>query len=108
MAKKRANLPTHLRVTRKRTYETLHVETFVNPEILGETRFEPAQIVLKKGQSASEEVSTYLHEAYHAMCHEENIKLTETQVLKLEKATVRMFRLNPELLLELYEFYKKK
>jgi hypothetical protein len=108
MAKRPAPIPSRVRINRKRTYEIVHIDSFKDEEQLGEARHEPPQIVIKRGQSSSEELSTIIHEIFHSFDFEEDIKLTESQVLKLEKSMVRLFRLNPEFLSMLYEFYKKK
>lgn len=70
-------------------YEILWVESFPDPTIMGETRYPPKdskQIVIRNNLSDKETYSTFLHEMIHAMDVEHKIGLTETQVLKLEKA----------------------
>lgn len=108
MAKKRLAPPAHIRITKKASYEVLYTDEFKSDHV-GETRFDPKQIIIKKGLSPSEEASTVVHELLHAIDHEEPGKpLTETNILRMERGLHRAFRLNPELLLSLYEFYKKK
>lgn len=92
--KKYPPIPPHVRVTSKRTFEVVHIEQFKNKETMGECRFEPTQIVLKKGQTPKEEFSTFLHECIHAVAVENDVELTETQVLKLEKGFLRLLLLN--------------
>jgi hypothetical protein len=87
-------IPSHIRITSKRSYEVVHIDDFKNPEQLGEARQGPAQIVIKRGQSPKEEFSTALHEVIHAVDFENNIGLTETQVLKLERGLLRVLKLN--------------
>lgn len=68
------------------TYEVLFIDEFKSPSILGETRLEDKQIVLKNGQTPKELVKTYIHECLHAVSEEFDVNLTEQQVLKLEEA----------------------
>ena len=67
-------------------YEVLFIDEFKSPSILGETRLEDKQIVLKNGQTPKELVKTYIHECLHAVSEEFDVNLTEQQVLKLEEA----------------------
>lgn len=95
MAKKKyPPIPSHIRLTAKRDYEVTYINNFKDPKQLGECRWEPPQIVIKTGQSDKENFSTVLHEIIHAVSFEEDINLTETQVLKLEKGLLRLLRLN--------------
>lgn len=74
----------------KRLYQVLFVDGFVNDvEQLGECRYDPPQLVLKNGQSDKEMVSTILHECLHGIDFEEDIRLTEKQVLGLEKGILK-------------------
>lgn len=88
------SIPPHIKLTSKRTYEVLHTEEFKGGKTLGECRFEPPQIVLKTGQSSKEEFSTTLHEILHAVAHEQDINLTEPQVLALERGLMKVLILN--------------
>lgn len=67
-------------------FEVVWTDAFVDHRVLGETRFEPNQIVLKTGLSHKETTHTYIHELIHAVSETYDVGLTETQVLKLEKA----------------------
>lgn len=82
----RNNIPSQIKVSGKHTYEIVWVESFKDEETLGETRFEPYQIAIKLGLSDKETVYTLLHECFHAISHDYNIGLTETQVQMLEKS----------------------
>jgi len=79
-------IPHRVQVSRKSYYEICYVDTFVDESVLGETRFDVKQIVLKDNQPHKEKVHTYLHELLHAISEEYEIGLTETQVRLLEKA----------------------
>lgn len=91
MAKRKyPTIPSHIKVSSKKSYEVLHIDDFADGETLGECRFEPNQIVLKKGQTDKSEFSTLLHEIIHMISNETEVPLTENQVLKLEKFILRL------------------
>jgi hypothetical protein len=90
----RPNLPKSVRVTAKVAYEIAYVDEFKDPTTLGEMRPSTKQIVIKNGQSNTELVKTFIHECLHAISDENDVKLTETQVGKLEHAVYRFLRLN--------------
>lgn len=70
------------------------IDSFLDPETMGETRFDPKQIILKKGYSDKETVHTYLHECLHALSHEFDIGLTEEQVKSFEKGLYYILKSN--------------
>jgi hypothetical protein len=76
----------------KHRFEIVWVDDFPDGKTAGETRFDPLQIAIKKGQSDKEAVLTYLHEVLHAVSHTHDIGLTETQVRKLEKALTPLLK----------------
>ena len=78
-------IPSSVRITPDITYEVAWVDSFKNENTLGETRLDTKQILIKKGLSPLETVSTYLHEILHAVSEETSANLTENQVLALEK-----------------------
>jgi len=82
--------PSYIKVSAKKRYEVLHIEDFADGETLGECRFGPPQIVLKKGQTARSEFSTFLHEMIHMISAETEVPLTEKQVLKLESFILKL------------------
>ena len=95
MAKKKwPTIPSHVRTTSKRDYEVTYIDQFKDVDQLGECRQDPPQIVIKSGQTSKEELSTGIHEILHALSFDYDINLTETQVLKLEKALLNLLRLN--------------
>lgn len=80
-------IPSNVQISRKGKYEVVWSDTIKNDDdVLGETRFDPKQIVIKTSQSPKEAVHTYVHEILHAISEEYHVGLTETQVRKLEKA----------------------
>lgn len=82
--------PSHIKINAKKSYEVLHIEDFADGETLGECRWEPPQIVLKKGQTEKNEFSVLIHEMLHMISNETDVPLTEKQVLKLEKFVLRL------------------
>lgn len=94
MAKKYPPIPPHIKVSTKKSYEVLHIEDFKDGLTYGECRFDPPQIVLKKGLAPKEEFSTFIHELLHMASFEADAGLTETQVLKLEKVILKMLVAN--------------
>lgn len=76
----------------KRTYEIVWVDEFMGVPKLGETRFDKPQIALLIKQTPKQAVSTYLHEVLHAVSFEENVNLTENQVLALEKSLLYVLK----------------
>lgn len=79
------NIPHRIKVG-PTEYEVLYVDDFKDGATLGETRFDPPQIVLKDDQTAKETVLTMFHEMLHAISNEYSAKLTETQVRALEQS----------------------
>jgi len=78
------SIPPHV-WTKKGSYETLYTEDFKDGKTLGESRFDPKQIVLKKGLTDKELVHVFFHELIHVSSDSTGAGLTENQVLALEK-----------------------
>lgn len=89
---KRKQIPHRVQVGPRRYFEILWVDSFVKDDTLGETRFFEKQIVIKKGMSDKLTVITYIHEYFHAISDCYDIKLTENQILALEKAFPYLFK----------------
>lgn len=87
-------IPSHVKTKSKRDYEVTFIDQFKDLKQLGECRQDPPQIVIKTGQSSKEEYSTFIHEVLHALSFDYDINLTESQVLKLEKALLNLLKLN--------------
>jgi len=80
-------IPSVVQLSRRGKYEVVWTDTIKNDtDVLGETRFDPKQIVIKTNESPKETVHTYVHEILHAISAEYDVNLTEAQVRKLEKA----------------------
>lgn len=92
---KKPNIPSSFRITPKITYQVLYVDAFENdPTCVGMMKPNEKQIVIKNGQTDIETTKTVIHECLHAIADENNIKLPESQVLKLEAAIFKFLRLN--------------
>ena len=79
-------IPSKVQIAKSSSYEVVWIDSFDNDTVLGETRFDKRQIVIKKGLSPKITVVTYLHEVIHAISAEHNVELTENQVLALENS----------------------
>lgn len=89
-------IPSKVRITRTISYEVVYIEDFVGENfVYGECRHDSKQIVLNKNQPPSELFSTFIHELMHAISFEtKDMNLTEKQVMKLERALLRVLKLN--------------
>src|SRR5258708_2712337 len=88
-------IPSSIRVTAKVAYELLWLKEFPkDPNQLGECRPTEKQIVINLNQTDIERLKCIIHECYHMLDLENEIGLTETQVLKLEEATYKFLKLN--------------
>jgi len=77
-------IPNFVRIDSRTKYEVVWIDDFADGNTLGETRYDPPQIVLKKGLSPKNTVITYLHEIMHCASDSYNIELTESQILNME------------------------
>lgn len=89
-------IPHRVQVARKRFFEVVWVSSFNKEDQLGETRFDPDQIVIKTDESNKETVHTFFHEIWHAVSDEYDLGLTEKQVQQLEKFTPYLLKLMEE------------
>lgn len=89
-----STLPHRIRITSKVSYFVLLVPKFTNEDQVGECDPNTRQIKIKIGLPPSEMVATLLHEIIHALSFENEINLTENQVLCLEDALLTALRLN--------------
>ncbi len=87
-------IPINVTFGRNAMYEIAWIEEFKDLKTLGETRFEPNQIVIKTKQTPRMTVITYLHECLHAISNECGANLTEPQILALEKAIYYVLKSN--------------
>lgn len=102
------SIPHFVQVSKNGIYEILYTDDFLDGNTLGETRFNPKQIVIKNGLSAKETVLVYFHELYHARSHEYDTNLTESQVLSLEKSIYYQLKPNNVLKSESKNVRKKR
>jgi hypothetical protein len=87
-------IPHRIQLQTKSFYEILWVDSFKDIKVMGETRFEPRQIVIRKGMTPKETVVTFLHEVAHAYSEEFNMGLTENQILNFEKGLYYLLKTN--------------
>ena len=78
--------PSHIKIKNKCVYEIVHIDTFRDPEVLGECRFSERQIVIKKGQTEKQEWKTICHEILHSICEERGIDISHKSIYQLEEA----------------------
>lgn len=81
----------------KITYEVLYVDEFPKDhKQIGESRIWPhgKQILLKKDLGKVEMLKTFIHEMIHIVTLENDVNLTEKQVLALEEALWWTLRFN--------------
>lgn len=65
-------------------YKICWVDKFNDKNQVGMMDFENKHIYIKIDQSPEEKVKTFLHECAHAFSDENDIKLTENQIINLE------------------------
>ena len=83
--KLKRHIPHRVQISKTAWYEIVYINDFKDGKTLGETRFEPKQIVILNGISPKLTVITYLHECAHAYSEEHGLGLTENQILAMEK-----------------------
>lgn len=82
--KLRRLIPNKVLIKNKVWYHIYWTDKF-DDDTIGITESDKRHIVIKKGMSDQLTVVTYLHECLHAFSDENEIKLTESQILKMEK-----------------------
>lgn len=92
--KLKRQIPHRVQITKNVWYEVVYADDFKDGKTLGETRYDMKQIVILNNQSPKMTVVTYLHELEHAFEMENEIGLTENQILKMEKSFY--YRLKPD------------
>lgn len=78
-------IPNKVQLSKRGEYEIVWVDSFKQPDVVGETRFDRKQIAIKDKLSPKNTVITYLHEVAHGLSAEHDMQLTENQILALEK-----------------------
>ncbi len=84
--KQKNKIPHAVKIGPKDVYEIMWVDSFLEDDNVGETRFNTQQIVIKTGMTPKLTVTTFGHELLHAFSHVYGLNLTEKQVLAFEKA----------------------
>ena len=91
-------IPSHIKITSKVTYEIVFIPEFpvskAGYHTFGECRPAERQIVIAMNQSSEEMMLTLIHEFYHALCIENKIEIPHKAIHQLEKATLRVVKLN--------------
>lgn len=85
----RNKIPSKIKTKYKTSFDVLWQDNPTDKKgtrLFGCTTFDPNQIVLDTQQSDKEAVMTYWHEALHAFADSYEVKLTEPEVRRLEKA----------------------
>ena len=89
-------LPHKIKLSSKDAYSVVIVPRFDNKKDIGECDPNAKQIRLVLGETSDREVvSTLSHEALHQINFFYDLGLTENQILGLEKALIKLFKLNP-------------
>jgi hypothetical protein len=82
-----ARIPNKVQVTSKIFYEILWSPKIHKAEdACGLMRPDTKQIIIEQGHPPKLTTVIYLHEVLHAFSEEYDLKLTENQILKMEKA----------------------
>lgn len=79
-------IPPRLKIKNKVVYEIVWVESFADPDVLGECRFDSKQIAIKDGLSEREAFKTFVHEVLHAVEFERGVKIPHRAIYQLEDA----------------------
>lgn len=88
-------LPSQIRIKRNVTYEIVWSDIIgENPETLAECRYESKQIVIKVGQSESQNWKCLIHELFHALEFEYRIPIPHKIIYLLEEAIFKLIKLN--------------
>jgi len=90
-------IPSKVQVDKDIHYEVLWSDEISGDHhLMGQTRFDKGykQIVIRKDLSDQDIIVTYLHELLHAISFEYGIKLTENQILALEKSFYYILKSN--------------
>jgi Zn-dependent peptidase ImmA (M78 family) len=85
--KARKNIPNKVRTAPRKSFEVLWANGLTDSQgnkLYGKTEFVPNRIIINNEQTDRESVLTTFHEFLHAIDHDNEIGLTETQVEKLE------------------------
>jgi hypothetical protein len=88
-------IPSKIRIKSKETYEVVWTDLIgENEKTLAECRYDHKQIVIKNGQSETENWKCFIHECLHAMEFEYRIPVPHKIVYLLEEAIFKLLKLN--------------
>lgn len=88
------NIPPRVKITSKVAYTVVWVSEFEDETLVGQCDLDNKQILLKMGESDDETSWTFGHEILHAISHEYGLDLTERQVSGVERALMKVTKLN--------------
>jgi hypothetical protein len=83
---KTPRIPARVKIKNKVTYEVVWVDSFKDPDTLGECRYDQRQIAIKKGLSDKLTFKCLSHELLHAIQFERGIDLSHKSIYQLEDA----------------------
>lgn len=86
--------PKHFRITKKKTYEVLYTDGFMDRAQLAECRCHSQQILLMRSRKKREKELDLVHELIEAINYEHQVGLNHPQIERLEVALHEFFRLN--------------
>lgn len=90
-------IPSKVQIDKDVSYEVLWSdEISSDDQLMGQTRFDDGhkQIIIRRGLSDKDTIVTYIHEVLHAISMEHGVKLTENQILALERSFYYMLKPN--------------
>lgn len=88
-------IPTTIRITSKVKYHVVWADIIgENEDTLAECRYEEKQIIIKTGQSETENWKCFIHEVFHALEFEYRIPIPHKIVYLLEEAVFKLIKLN--------------
>lgn len=85
-----------IRITPKVSYEVIWIDSFSDPETLGECCMEDRKILIRKDLSPRLTRQILLHELIHAIEFEFDIPIPHKIVYGLSVAMEKLFRLNQD------------
>jgi len=92
---KAMKIPSQLRIKKGVAYEVVRQDLIKNdPDCLGLCDGDARIIFIKSNLSEAEELKTFIHEAFHALEFEFDIKIPHSTIHKLEAPIIRILKLN--------------
>ena len=84
-------IPSRIKIKNKVVYEIVWIDSFKDPQTVGECRPWARQIALKTGASERSLFKSFVHEVLHAVEVERGIKIPHRSIYKLEDAIFYLF-----------------